>query len=393
MEGFIDDYGRVRLAVAIAVLAFVAGVVLTGGSIQVASVYTVGFLVVAIHAGWSLTAGAEVRRPRLVLLMDMSLVGFAASVAAFPGTAGISLAVWCVLITFLTYGISRWFFYAYAVLWYLLRVRQASPDQDLTVSIAVIFGAAIVVLILLTVNRRMLMLESHRSQLLGSVSHELRNQLTGVIGMIDLALDQSPRPSPDEMRDLIGLARREAMDAADVIEDLLTASRMESNVLDFELETVDLDLEVGQMVEHYPEEGRSIQYTPPGLAGLVLADRVRLRQILRNLLSNAVHHGGKTIAVSVTYDANTARVRVADNGPGVPSGEEANIFLPYRRAANTRRHQSSVGLGLWISRRLARGMGGDLAYRREDGQTIFELSLAMNPSAPASATPVAVAEF
>ena len=390
MEGFIDDYGRVRLAVAISALALVAGVVLTGGSIRAASFYTVGFVVVAIHAAWSLTAG--VRRPRLVLLMDMSLVGFAAFVAAFPGTAGISLAVWCVLITFLTYGKSRWFFYGYAVLWYLLRVSQSSPRQDLTASIAVIFGAAIVVLILLTVNRRMLMLESHRSQLLGSVSHELRNQLTGVIGMIDLALDQGPQPSPEEMRDLIGLARREALDAADVIEDLLTASRMESDALDFEIEPVDLDLEVAQMVDHYPENGRSIRYIPPGLDVLVAADRVRLRQVIRNLLSNAVHHGGKTIDISVSYGLNTAQVRVADDGPGVPPGEEANIFLPYRRAANTRRHQSSVGLGLWISRRLARGMNGDLTYRREDDQTVFELTLAIDGSTSVTGTPAAAIE-
>ena len=346
MEGYIDDYGRVRFAVAIAALVLVAGVVMAGGSIRVASLQAVGFLVVAIHAGWSLTGGAGVRRPRLVLLMDMSLVGFTASVSAFSGTSGIALAVWCVLITFLTYGLSRWCFYAYAVFWYLLRVSQSSPGQDLIVSVAVIFGAAIVVLILLTVNRRMLMLESHRSQLLGSVSHELRNQLTGVIGMIDLALIQVPQPPPDEMRDLIGLARREALDAADVIEDLLTASRMESNALDFEIEPVDLDEEVAQMVDHYPENGRSIQYIPPREAGLVLADRVRLRQVLRNLLGNAVHHGGKTIAVSVNYGLNIAQVQVADDGPGVPPGEEANIFLPYRRAANTRRHQSSVGLGL-----------------------------------------------
>ena len=392
MEGFIDDYGRVRLAVAIAALAIVAGAVVAGGSIRVASVFAVGFIVVAIHAGWSLTAGAGVRRPRLVLLMDMTLVGIAASGAAFPATAGISLAVWCVLITFLTYGLSRWCFYGYAVLWYLLRVSQSTPGQDLIVSIAVIFGAGIVVLILLTVNRRMLMLESHRSQLLGSVSHELRNQLTGVIGMIDLALNQVPLPQPEEMRDLIGLARREALDAADVIEDLLTASRMESNVLDFETEPVDLDEEVAQMVDHYPETGRSIQYTPPQQAALVVADRVRLRQVLRNLLSNAVHHGGKTIAVRVDYGLDTAQVRVADDGPGVPPGEEANIFLPYRRAANTKRHQSSVGLGLWISRRLARGMNGDLTYRREGGQTVFELTLDMDASTPVSAPSAAVGE-
>ena len=129
----------------------------------------------------------------------------------------------------------------------------------------------VAVLILVTVNQRMLMLELQRSQLLGSVSHELRNQLTGVMGMIDLALDKNIVPSQEEVRDLIVLARREAADATGIIEDLLTASRMESNVLDVATEPVDLDQEVAVFEEligsDYPTMAVST-VTGEGLDGL-----------------------------------------------------------------------------------------------------------------------------
>ena len=146
---------------------------------------------------------------------------------------------------------------------YVVEISLAVTVPDIALTISIIFMVGVMVLILITVNQRMLMLELQRSQLLGSVSHELRNQLTGVMGMIDLALDKNIVSTEEEVRDLIILARREAADAAGIIEDLLTASRMESNVLDVASEPVELDLEVAKIVDHYPTEGMSINHTGP----------------------------------------------------------------------------------------------------------------------------------
>ncbi|MGZ8785091.1 MAG: sensor histidine kinase, partial [Acidimicrobiia bacterium] len=268
----------------------------------------------------------------------------------------------------------------------------ATPAQELVTTGSVLAATGSIVLILLTVSRRSLTLEVQRSQLLGSVSHELRNQLTGVMGMIDLVLDEDGLPIAGETRDLIGLARREAADANDIIEDLLTASRMESNVFEVASEPVDLDLEVAKIVDHYPAEGMTVRHTGPRSGVVALADQVRLRQVLRNLLSNAVRYGGKSIDVSVHPDGAKVHVRVADDGPGVPAGEEETIFLPYRRAT-TRRHNSSIGLGLWISRRLARAMGGNLTYSHVGTETVFELTLPVYaPPFSTLPTPVALVE-
>jgi signal transduction histidine kinase len=229
-------------------------------------------------------------------------------------------------------------------------------------------------------------LEMQRSQLLASVSHELRNQLAGVIGMIDLTLDEASKPSVEESREMIGLARREAVDATNIIEDLLTTSRMESNGLELAAEVVDIDLEVATIIDHYPAEGMKVHQVGVRTSVLAMVDPVRLRQIFRNLLTNAVRYGGTTIEVTVAEIGPAVHVLVADDGPGVPTGEGESIFLPYRRATNSLRHKGSVGLGLWISRRLARAMGGDLVYRRESERTIFDLRVPIWLPAPTPPT-------
>jgi two-component system sensor histidine kinase KdpD len=95
---------------------------------------------------------------------------------------------------------------------------------------------------------------------------------------------------------------------------------------------------------------------------------------LRNLLSNAKRYGGSTVRISAVIDGESALVSVFDNGPGVPEGDEDIIFEPYIRSTRDEALPGSIGLGLPVSRRLARLMGGDLVYRY-DGGSVFEVRL------------------
>ena len=106
----------------------------------------------------------------------------------------------------------------------------------------------------------------------------------------------------------------------------------------------------------------------------MLGDPGRVRQILRNLISNALRYGGDRIRVIVGADSSHL-VQVRDNGPGIPSEERERMFHPYQRAHDAPGVTASMGLGLTISRSLARLMNGDLEYRHEDGESVFELML------------------
>ena len=118
-----------------------------------------------------------------------------------------------------------------------------------------------------------------------------------------------------------------------------------------------------------------VSTAPGALTVRALGDPGRVRQIIQNLLSNAASHGGTDIRISIQIDGATVSIRAGDNGNGVPPAQAEQIFEPYHRVHAASPTTASLGLGLSVSRTLARHMAGDLLYHRLDGITIFELQL------------------
>jgi signal transduction histidine kinase len=106
-----------------------------------------------------------------------------------------------------------------------------------------------------------------------------------------------------------------------------------------------------------------------------IADPLRLRQIVRNLASNANRYGGGSIKVRLSRPGRWARLEFHDNGTGIDPEDRQRIFLPYQRAHQRYGQPASVGLGLTVSRQLAELMGGSLDYERIDGWSCFVLVL------------------
>lgn len=125
-----------------------------------------------------------------------------------------------------------------------------------------------------------------------------------------------------------------------------------------------------------PDERLRVRFD--GQRVTALADRVRLKQIVRNLVTNAIRYGGSTIDMVVTQGAASVSVVVKDDGPGIAERDRERIFEPYHVAHNSVGQPSSVGLGLTVSRKLAHLMGGSLTYRHDEGST-FELVLQPTP--------------
>ena len=105
------------------------------------------------------------------------------------------------------------------------------------------------------------------------------------------------------------------------------------------------------------------------------ADPVRVRQIIRNLLANASRYGGPQIKVHIEEGDGHSELVISDDGPGIPLEDQERIFQPYERAHKRHGQPASVGLGLTVSRQLARLMGGDLYYKHGDGWSTFTLEL------------------
>jgi signal transduction histidine kinase len=108
---------------------------------------------------------------------------------------------------------------------------------------------------------------------------------------------------------------------------------------------------------------------------VAVGDPARVRQIMRNLISNACRYGREPIEVRFGTDGDHALVRVIDHGPALPASEWERIFEPYHRVHDVETKPAALGIGLSVSRHLSRLMGGELTFRHEDGQSIFELRL------------------
>ncbi len=216
-----------------------------------------------------------------------------------------------------------------------------------------------------------------KDEFVASVSHELRTPLTAVAGLAD-ELRQAPDAySESETREFIRLIAEQSHELAGIVEDLLVAGRAEMGMQSLEIQEFDILTQAREVVANAGRSGVRAEVMGPEGIDLVVAtgDPLRVRQILRNLLTNAARYGGQRVTVEAGSAGGSAWVAVSDNGDGVPETDAERIFDSYERSANAVQQPKSVGLGLSVSRKLARLMGGDIVYSRQDGWTRFELTL------------------
>ncbi|MEX0700188.1 MAG: hybrid sensor histidine kinase/response regulator [Acidimicrobiia bacterium] len=209
---------------------------------------------------------------------------------------------------------------------------------------------------------------------LASVSHELRTPLTSVLGFAELLADRMREQSDVEAADLAEVVAGQAKEMAAIIEDLLVAARSDGNLVNVLSERVDLGVELHAVVSALPAASRDRITLPYGDAQ-ALGDHLRVRQVLRNLLTNAVKYGGPSIWVEIWEGANVTGLRVVDDGAGIPEDAVEHLFEPYFHGAGDPNQPSTLGLGLTVSRLLARLMGGDLDLRPHHMGTCFQVSL------------------
>ena len=167
---------------------------------------------------------------------------------------------------------------------------------------------------------------------------------------------------------------RQSADLDNLVTDLLVIAKTDMGNLTLSRVPVSLGRQATLVLEEFDDP--DLPGIPvSGSAPTVMGDPARVRQILRNLLSNARRYGGNEVRVEIARGDRTAQLRVTDNGPGVPPEDRERIFERHQRAHHAPGLTAALGIGLSIARDMARLMGGDLTYRRRRGLSIFELSL------------------
>ncbi len=213
-----------------------------------------------------------------------------------------------------------------------------------------------------------------KDEFLASVSHELRTPLTAVVGFGEILRDTGHLLTDSERHEFLELLITQGSDVSNIVNDLLVAAKADIGSLNVTGVTVNLRTQVTQVLENFDPNVRARISFPDTINVRALGDPDRIRQVIRNLISNASHYGGPSIEVRL-LEGETSRLLVCDNGSGIPDEDRERVFQPYQRAHDARGTAGSLGLGLSISRQLARLMAGDLIYRFDDGESVFELIL------------------
>jgi len=214
-----------------------------------------------------------------------------------------------------------------------------------------------------------------KDELIAGISHELRTPLTSIHGFSEILMADGIDDRPAAM-DLISIIHSESTELSRMVDDLLTAARIDANELSIGIEPTSLRESIDAVLEPFVKHGRTIESSCPPI--YVAADSLRLRQVLRNLVSNANRHGGEHIAVIVEQAADVAKITVADDGPGVPDEIIARLFDRFVHGGRAALLSGSVGLGLSVARELVERMSGTITYDRVDDITMFNVEIPLD---------------
>jgi PAS domain S-box-containing protein len=254
----------------------------------------------------------------------------------------------------------------------------SADDINFLLSVANVLAAAID---RAAARKRLEDLLKSKDAFVASVSHELRTPLTVVTGMAHELNERWMNLTDEELGEFTSMLVDQSRDMSDLIEDLLVAARSNIGNVAVRTESVSLEHEIESVLAGFTDTGSS-SITVDTRPGRVIADSIRVRQILRNLISNALRYGGHRIEIVTSAEPGALAVEVIDDGTGIDVDDHERIFVAYERAHHTEGQPGSVGLGLTVSRTLAELMGGSLTYRFDE-RSIFRLEL---PSAVDNST-------
>jgi signal transduction histidine kinase len=234
-------------------------------------------------------------------------------------------------------------------------------------------------------NRQLQQASERKSQFLASMSHELRTPLNAIIGLTEMMVTNAARFGTEKALEPLRRVNAAGTHLLSLINEILDLSKIEAGKLELNPEPIDLPRLIDEVI------GTAWQLAEKNKNRLIVdaqenvralkADPMRLKQILLNLLSNAckfTKEGEVALRVrSVADERNWVELAVADTGIGLTAEQQAKLFQDFTQADSlTARRYGGTGLGLALSRKLARMMGGDVTVTSESGKgSVFTVRL------------------
>lgn len=204
-------------------------------------------------------------------------------------------------------------------------------------------------------------LEAARDQFIANAAHELRTPLAAISTAAELFAGERDQMTEAQRERVLHALLRQSERATTLVSNLLDLSNVEGGRLRLDREKVDLGEIVNRTLESLPPPAEVTVTTDRVDGVLIRADRIRLEQVLANLLANAYRYGGRRVTIDTVEDGDNLRIRVSDDGAGAPADLIPNLFDPFTRG-QTAGATGGSGIGLALCRRFVEAHGGTIWY-------------------------------
>ncbi|WP_041397310.1 hybrid sensor histidine kinase/response regulator [Spirochaeta africana] len=228
-------------------------------------------------------------------------------------------------------------------------------------------------------------LDKQKNSFLGMAAHDLRNPINSISGFSGLLLDMSAERMNSQEQEFLELIHQSADEMLSIVNDLLDINAIQTGKLEIKRSRGSLGAAVAGRVRLFDSMAQQKQITlhyRQELDDEILFDRMRVCQVLDNLISNAIKYSppGSEIRMVLVGDESEARISISDQGPGISAEEQEKLFRPFSRgAARPTGGEASTGLGLAISKRIIEAHSGSILLESEPGQgSTFTVVLPVN---------------
>lgn len=224
-------------------------------------------------------------------------------------------------------------------------------------------------------NIKLRALDEAKDDFISMASHQLRTPLTSVKGYLSMVMEGDAGKITPKQRNMLNQALVSSQRMVYIISDLLNVSRLRTGKFVIEPAPVNLaqviEEEIGQLKEMAEIRDVQVRYKPPKKFPDLMIDETKTRQIIMNLIDNAIYYtpsGGK-IDVCLENKDSTVEFRVKDTGIGVPRAEQKHLFTKFYRAGNARKARpDGTGLGLFMAKKVVIAQGGAIIFESKEGQ-------------------------
>lgn len=222
-------------------------------------------------------------------------------------------------------------------------------------------------------------LSQAKDNLIAGLSHQLRTPITGIYGFADLLLTY---PDPELVQEGLATILMESGNLRRMVDDILVAARIDAENVGYRSEETNVTDVVDRTLSHFLRLGADIKIDCEPC--LIRVDGSRLEHALRNLVANAINHGGEPIQIVGRSAGSIYRLAVCDSGAGLDPESEANPFRAFAHDPASVTVRGSLGLGLSVAKTLIEAMGGTIEHTRVDGTTVFAITLPKEAPGPAA---------